>query len=142
MIFSFEGCLKWRTHVIIVDRLGGDNVFADILVEVVSKTTDKTFTYRIPDGMKAEVGMRALVPFGPRKIEGFIIKIYDEVELDYEIKDVIKLVDENPVLNKEMLELGRYISKKTLSVRACLEKAFCKMCITICGNDFSDTLWG
>ena len=115
MIFSFEGCLKWRTHVIIVDRLGGDNVLADILVEVVSKTTDKTFTYRIPDGMKAEVGMRALVPFGPRKIEGFIIKIYDEVELDYEVKDVIKLVDEKPVLNKEMLELGRYISKKTLS---------------------------
>ena len=115
MIFSFEGCLKWRTHVIIVDRLGGDNVLADILVEVVAKTTDKTFTYRIPDGMKAEVGMRALVPFGPRKIEGFIIKIYDEVELDYEVKEVIKLVDEKPVLNKEMLELGRYISKKTLS---------------------------
>ena len=63
------------------------------------------------------------------------------------------------------------VDKKTLSVRACLEKAFCKMCVTICGrfcpdegavasydnrirvnlpqvgcsdcgNDFSDTLWG
>ncbi|WP_325064503.1 DUF6783 domain-containing protein [Blautia faecis] len=24
--------------------------------------------------------------------------------------------------------------------RACLKKAFCKMCVTICGNDFSNTL--
>ena len=26
------------------------------------------------------------------------------------------------------------VDKKTLSVRACLEKAFCKMCVTICGR--------
>ena len=90
-------------------------MLADILVEVVARTTDKTFTYHIPDGMKAKEGMRALVPFGRRNIEGFIIRIYDEVELDYEVKDIIQLVDEKPVLNEEMLELGKYISKKTLS---------------------------
>ena len=90
-------------------------MLADILVEVVARTTDKTFTYHIPDGMNAKEGMRALVPFGRRNIEGFIIRIYDEVELDYEIKDIIQLVDEKPVLNEEMLELGKYISKKTLS---------------------------
>ena len=90
-------------------------MLADILVEVVAKTTDKTFTYHIPDGMKAKEGMRALVPFGRRNIEGFIIRIYDEVELDYEIKDIIQLVDEKPVLNEEMLQLGKYISKKTLT---------------------------
>lgn len=90
-------------------------MLADILVEVVAKTTDKTFTYHIPDGMNAKEGMRALVPFGRRNIEGFIIRIYDEVKLDYEVKDIIQLVDEKPVLNEEMLELGKYISKKTLS---------------------------
>lgn len=90
-------------------------MLADILVEVVAKTTDKTFTYHIPNGMEAKEGMRALVPFGRRNIEGFIIRIYDEVELDYEVKDIIQLVDEKPVLNEEMLELGKYISKKTLS---------------------------
>ena len=90
-------------------------MLADILVEVTAKTTDRTFTYHIPDGMKAMVGMRVLIPFGKRNIEGFIVRIYDEVKLDYEVKDIIKLVDEKPVLNEEMLELGRYISKKTLS---------------------------
>lgn len=90
-------------------------MFADILVEVVAKSTDKTFTYRIPEGMKAMVGMRALVPFGKRNIEGFIVKIYNHEDFDYEVKDIIKLVDDRPVLNEEMLELGKYISKKTLS---------------------------
>ena len=90
-------------------------VLADVLVEVVAKTTDKTFTYRIPKDMKAEVGMRVLVPFGKRNIEGFIVKLYDEIKLDYVVKDVIKLIDDKPVLNEEMLELGKYISKKTLS---------------------------
>ena len=90
-------------------------MFADILVEVVSKNTDKTFTYKIPDGMEAFVGMRALIPFGKRVIEGFIVKIYDKLDVDYEVKNIIKLVDEKPVLNEEMLEIGKYISKKTLS---------------------------
>ena len=90
-------------------------MLADVLVEVITKGNEKTFTYHIPDGMNVNIGMRALVPFGPRKIEGFIVKIYDEVELDYEVKNITKLVDDKPVLNEEMLELGKYISKKTLS---------------------------
>ena len=90
-------------------------MFADILVEVVSKSTDKTFTYKIPNGMEAMVGMRALIPFGKRVIEGFIIRVYEHDGFDYEVKDIIKLVDERPVLNEEMLELGKYISKKTLA---------------------------
>ena len=35
--------------------------------------------------------------------------------MDYEVKDIIKLVDDRPVLNEEMLELGRYMCKKTLA---------------------------
>lgn len=89
-------------------------MFADILVEVIAKDVNKTFTYHVPNNMKAEVGMRALVPFGPRQIEGFIIKIHNN-KPDYEVKDIIKLVDDAPVLNEEMLNLGKYISQKTLS---------------------------
>ena len=97
-------------------------VYVDILVEVVSKNTDKTFTYKVPDGLNALVGMRALVPFGKRNILGFIVRIFDDFNDDYEVKDIIKLVDEKPVLNEEMLLLGKYISKKTLSpLTACYQ---------------------
>ena len=40
--------------------------------------------------------------------------ITDTKESDYELKEIIDLIDIEPVLNKEMLELGKYISKKTL----------------------------
>ena len=88
-------------------------MYADILVEV--NTLEKTFTYKIPDGINAEVGMRALVPFGNRKVEGFIMHIYNDGNFDYEVKEIFSLIDDYPVINKEMLELGKYISKKNLS---------------------------
>ena len=87
-------------------------MYADILVEVGA--LDKTFTYKIND-KDALIGMRVLVPFGNRKLEGFILRIYEDGEFDYEVKEIISLVDDHPVINKEMMELGKYISKKTLS---------------------------
>ncbi len=88
-------------------------MYADILVEINS--LEKTFTYKIGDGVHALVGMRALVPFGNRELEGFIMKIYCDGDFDYEVKEIIKLVDDHPVINEEMMELGKYISKKSLS---------------------------
>ncbi len=87
--------------------------YADILVEV--NLLEKTFTYMIPEGVEAEVGMRALVPFGNRRVEGFIMRIYSDGNFDYEVKEIISLVDDYPVINKEMLELGKYMSSKYLS---------------------------
>ena len=88
-------------------------MYADILVEI--GFTDKTFTYKIPSNLNALVGMRALVPFGKRKLEGFILKIYDEGSFDYEVKDILELCDDHPVINEEMIELGEYVSKRSLS---------------------------
>ena len=67
-------------------------MYADILVEV--NTLEKTFTYKIPDGINAEVGMRALVPFGNRKVEGFIMRIYNDGSFDYEVKEIFSLIDD------------------------------------------------
>ncbi|MBR3898325.1 MAG: primosomal protein N' [Bacilli bacterium] len=88
-------------------------MYADILVEINS--LEKTFTYKIPSGINALAGERALVPFGSRKLEGFIMKTYKEGNFDYEVKDIISLIDDHPVINKEMMELGKYISNKNLS---------------------------
>ena len=91
-------------------------LYADILVELKAKNIDKTFTYTVPDDLINDicVGKRVLVPFGNQKLEGFVLKLEKEKNVDYDLKEIIKLVDENPVLNKEMIELGKYISSKTL----------------------------
>ena len=90
-------------------------MYAEVLVEIKAKAIDKTFTYKIPDSLNVEVGERVQVPFGKRKLEGFVLKIEKKENLDYEVKDIIEVIDQKPVINEEMLNLGIYISKKTLS---------------------------
>lgn len=89
-------------------------MIANVLLEI--SKLDKTFTYKIPKDMegKCKVGMRVLVPFGNRQLEGFVMGIEEERETNYSLKDIISLVDEEEVLNSELLKLGNYIHNKTL----------------------------
>lgn len=91
-------------------------MYVDVLVELKAKRIDKTFTYLIPEKLKdkVSVGKRVVVPFGKQKLEGFVLDITLNKDIDYEVKEVIEVIDENPVLNQEMLELGKYIQYKTM----------------------------
>ena len=88
----------------------------EVLVELKAKNIDKTFTYAVPDGLieEIEIGKRVIVPFGKQTLEGFVLGTNND-KLDYEVKDILSIVDENPILTEEMIKLGSYISKKTLS---------------------------
>lgn len=92
-------------------------MYADVIVELKAKNIDGTFTYKIPSDLEStlKVGCRVQVPFQNRYLEGFVLNIRDNFEAEYKVKEIIKQVDENPILNKEMLELGKYMSTKTLS---------------------------
>ena len=91
-------------------------MYADVLVELKAKGIDQTFTYKIPDSIKntIKVGVRVQVPFGKQILEGFVLKIKNDYNLEYEVKEILKQIDENPILNDELLELGKYMSKKYL----------------------------
>ena len=92
-------------------------MFVDVIVELKIKTLDKMFIYGVPSNLqdKIKLGKRVSVPFGKQKLEGFILNIRNKVNVDYKIKEIIEVIDEEPVLNNELLELGKYISKKTLA---------------------------
>lgn len=91
-------------------------MIAEVLIEIRSEGIDKSFSYLIPDSLidKVEIGKRVEVPFGKQKLEGFVLNISPFKETDYEMKEIIDVIDEEPVLNEEMLKLGNYISKKTI----------------------------
>ena len=75
---------------------------AQVLVEIKAKSIDKTFTYNIPKDLENDVmvGKRVLVPFGKQKIEGFVLKINNNnLDIDYELKDIIEVIDDHPVIN-------------------------------------------
>ena len=91
-------------------------MYAEVLIEYNAKSVDKTFTYLIPDSLKEElkVGMKVVVPFATKKINGFVIKIKNEFDCSYELKEIDSIVDKFLCLNEELIELGKYLQSKTL----------------------------
>jgi primosomal protein N' (replication factor Y) (superfamily II helicase) len=93
-------------------------MIASVIVDVPAKQTDRPFDYRIPDHLEGVItpGMRVIVPFGPRKIQGFVISIQASSEFD-KLRDIIAPMDIVPVLNEELLQLGDWLSEETLCYR-------------------------
>ena len=94
-------------------------MYAEVLIEYSAKAIDKTFTYLIPDSLKndLQVGMKVLVPFGSKIINGFVTNIKDEYTSEYELKAIASIVDKYLVLNDEMLKLGAYLQSMTLCTK-------------------------
>lgn len=87
-----------------------------VLVELSSKNIDRIFDYVVPDYLiqHIKIGIRVTVPFGTQTLEGFILEIKKE-SINSELKEIINIVDKDIVLDKELLELGKYMANKTLS---------------------------
>ena len=93
-------------------------MYIKVLVELSAFNIDKTFTYHVPNNLidDIKVGKRVLVPFNNQKLEGFVLEIIDNLlDEEYEIKDIIKVVDSDVILTDELLELGKFVSSETLS---------------------------
>ena len=85
-------------------------MYADVLVEYSAKMVDQTFTYIIPLALASKLrrGMKVLVPFGSKVINGFVVNISDNKSYD-NLKEIISITDENFCLNDELLSLGKYL---------------------------------
>ena len=72
---------------------------------------DTSFTYALPTSLQHRVlpGCRVIVPFGPRKLTGVVVGCHDRAP-QAEARDVLRLLDEDPALPPELLELGQWIA--------------------------------
>lgn len=88
---------------------------ASVIVDVPAKQTDRAFDYLIPAQWQETIlpGMRVIVPFGPRKIQGFVTEIKAESEFK-KLREIIEPMDLEPVLNQELLDLGNWLTENTL----------------------------
>ena len=91
-------------------------MYANVIVEIGVKNVDRMFTYIVPDNIKDDIriGARVKVPFANKTLEGFVLELKDSYDGEYELKEIISLVDLEPILNKEMLYLGKKIQEHTL----------------------------
>ncbi|MDP9054172.1 MAG: primosomal protein N' [Acidobacteriota bacterium] len=86
--------------------------FCDVSLPV---PLDRAFSYSLPLTLQHRVktGARVLVPFGLRKLVGVVLRVHDEeTELprDAPLKDALRLIDPEPVLDDELIALGKWIS--------------------------------
>jgi len=90
-------------------------MIAEVIVDLALNQTDKPFDYVIPEALEsiAERGLRVVVPFGPRKLIGFIIALKETTDVE-KIKSIDSIVDDAPVLTEELLQAGKWLAKQTL----------------------------
>jgi primosomal protein N' (replication factor Y) len=71
-----------------------------------------SFTYLLPETLRHRVraGCRVLVPFGTRKLAGVVLRTHDDPPASA-AREALRLLDEEPALDADLLKLGRWISE-------------------------------
>ena len=86
-------------------------LYGEIILNSEAVEIDRPFTYKIPESLndKVSVGQIVKVPFGFRNkpVEGFIISIKkeDEVEFEYKVKELLSIETEEPIITPDDIEL-------------------------------------
>jgi len=75
----------------------------------------RAFTYRVPATMQGTIkpGARLTLPFGRRNLTGYAVELHEELPAGIEIdesklKDVIEVLDEEPLITPEILKLTQW----------------------------------
>ena len=80
--------------------------FCDVAVPV---PLDMVFTYRVPADAAPVVGGRVLVPFRQQRMTGIVVELHDR-KPSVVTKNVLGALDPTPVLDEQLLRLGRWIA--------------------------------
>jgi primosomal protein N' (replication factor Y) len=86
----------------------GSYLYCDVSLPV---PMDQPFTYALPETLRHRVhpGSRIVAPFGARKLTGVIVRCHDEPP-PMAAREALRLIDSEPVLDAELLALGRWIA--------------------------------
>src|SRR5580692_11431543 len=80
--------------------------FCDVALPV---PLDMVFTYRIPANATPVVGGRVLVPFRQQRMSGIVVELHDR-KPSVVTKSILSVFDAAPVLDEQLLRLGRWIA--------------------------------
>ena len=94
-------------------------MIAQVIVDVAARQTDRVFEYHVPSDIEKEiqVGSRVVVPFGPRKVQGFVIGLSETSNFKGKMKDLLVVVDEMPPLTPELVKLSADLAQNIYSYR-------------------------
>lgn len=88
--------------------------YANIIVDISQEKLDKTFQYRVPERLRQQIqiGMQVQIPFGSRKLTGYVIELTDEAEYDVtKLKDILGLVKTSIPIESHLIALAAWMRK-------------------------------
>lgn len=91
--------------------------YAEILLDVPNRRLDQSFHYIIPEGMRVQAGMRAIVPLQQRKVQGLVIGADVQLPpemMDKKLKFIEGIVSGEPAMPEELVALARWLAETTL----------------------------
>lgn len=90
-------------------------LYAEIIVDLAVRKTDHVFHYAVPREFEdvLQIGSRVLVPFRERQLAGYVVG-FGLPENQVQIREIAGILDEEPVLSPELLELARWMSESYL----------------------------
>lgn len=103
-------------------------IIAQIIVDVPLMQTDKPFSYIVPDDLVDQIslGSRVHVPFGRgnRLLQGFVVGFSEVLEnASADLKEVVEVLDFEPVLNEEQLLLAEQLRHTVFSYKISILKS-------------------
>ncbi len=67
-------------------------------------------TYQVPDSLAVQPGQRVQVPLTTRKALGIVLRTGSPLPPHVEVRPILRLMDAEPVVTPELLELGLWIA--------------------------------
>jgi primosomal protein N' (replication factor Y) len=86
--------------------------YAKVIVDISLAKLDRTFTYSIPEEMRDSVrpGVRVTVPFGSRRLSGYVLELIEEPDYEADkIKAIAAVENGYAELESVMVRLARWM---------------------------------
>ena len=87
-------------------------MIAQLAVAAAVYAIDKPYSYRVPEGMQVQPGLRVLVPFGRgnRRSEAVVLALQDTAQRD--LKVIERALDDAPILSQAQLQLAAFMKER------------------------------
>jgi primosomal protein N' (replication factor Y) (superfamily II helicase) len=83
---------------------------------IIPSPLKEPLTYGVPENLRhlVTIGMRVLIPLGKRKVSGIVLELIPETPLHH-VKDIIAVLDEEPIVDEPLLTLSQWASQYYVS---------------------------
>ena len=88
--------------------------YANVIVDISHEKLDKTFQYKIPQELEAEIvpGVQVEIPFGRRQMKGYVVELTDTPEYDVtKLKELLGVAQGSVAIESQLIALAAWMRR-------------------------------